>query len=346
MSGSMVQRGECAIFDKWQRAKSAIDAGADLVIELPAYYVLQSADVFAKGAVQILDGMKLVDGISFGAECGDIEDIIQIADVMSQSGGEYDTLVKSDIKKGIGYPKASQNALLECLPHLAEHISKPNNTLAVSYVKAIKAINSPLVPFCIKRNNDYHGVSSYDGCLGASEIRNRIMSGRDYLDYADDYSKENIYNLKNAESFILGYLRNIDISEMELVRGFESGLANLVKNSASNACTLDEIFEMCVNKRYTLHRIKRYIMSVILGINYEAEADYIRILGIGKNGKNLLKKLKSATELDIITKVADYKKDNKMFATDIKATDFAALCSENVSLRGCGKDYINGPYVI
>lgn len=342
----MVQRGECAIFDKWQRAKSAIDAGADLVIELPAYYVLQSADVFAQGAVRILDGMKIVDGISFGAECGNTQDIIQIADVMSVSDGEYDNLLKFEIEKGIGYPKASYNALVKCLPGLAELMSKPNNTLAVSYVKAIKAIKSHIVPVCIKRDNDYHTAVSNDGYLGASEIRNRILSGTDYSDYANDYSNVNIYNIKNAETFILGYLRNIDISHMEHVRGFESGLANLVKNSASKSCSLDELFEMCTNKRYTLHRIKRYVMSVILGIDYDAEADYIRVLGVGNNGKTLLKQLKSATDFDIITKVADYKKDNKMFVTDIRATDFAALCSSDESFRGCGKDYTNGPYII
>ena len=73
MSGSLVQRGEPAIFDKWDRARSAIDNGADLVIELPAYYVVQSAEEYALGAVKILDGIGIVDGISFGSECGDID---------------------------------------------------------------------------------------------------------------------------------------------------------------------------------------------------------------------------------------------------------------------------------
>ena len=55
MSGSMVQRGEPAVYDKWTRARMAVEYGADLVIELPAYYALQSADNIAYGAVKILD---------------------------------------------------------------------------------------------------------------------------------------------------------------------------------------------------------------------------------------------------------------------------------------------------
>lgn len=345
MSGSMVQRGECAIFSKWQRAKMAIDAGADLVIELPAYYVLQSADIFAKGAVKILDGMGVVDGISFGCECGNIEIIRKIANVMTDEGSNYNIFVKNEMKKGLGFPKASENALLKCLPDIGNVISKPNNTLAVSYVKSIIELNSKLTPFCIKRDNDYHSEKTNDNYLSASEIRNRIKNDADYKLYSPDYSSENIFELKNAESFILGYLRLASLDEIACTKGGEDGLANLVKNSALKACTLEDLFEMCVNKRYTLHRIKRYILSVILGINYVEDVNYLRVLAVGKNGREILKSVKEKSEFTIVTKVADYKENSKMFETDIKATDFAYLCSNDVSKRIAGKDYITTPYI-
>ena len=345
MSGSMVQRGECAIFDKWQRSKEAIDAGADLVIELPAYYVLQSADNFARGAVEILDKCGIVNAISFGCECGNIDTIINAANIMTNNNGIYDKIIRDNLKNGLSYPKACEIAFSECMPEADKNFFKPNNTLGLCYVKAINELNSKIKPICIERNNDYHSDETYDEYMSASYIRKLITDNEDYTKYSYDYSGENIYNLKNAESYILGFLRNVPSDILRTFKGHEDGIEDLVKNSAKKACTLEELFDMCVSKRYTLHRIKRYIMSSILDINYDMDASYARILGIGKNGAALLRKMKTVSKLDIITKSADYKKNNRMFETDIKATDFAALCSNDINLRHCGKDYTISPYV-
>ncbi len=345
MSGSVVQRGECAIFDKWQRAKYAVESGADLVIELPAYYVLQSADIFALGAVKLLDSIKVVDALSFGSECGDIEIIKKIAVTMTDNGNEYDRYIKEYIKSGMGYPKAAEKALLSCLPQYKDIISKPNNTLAVSYVKAINSIKSNLIPITVKRDNDYHSDISNDNFLSASEIRKKIENKSDISKYSPDYSKENIYSLYNAESFILGYLRTLSPEDISGIKGSEDGLSNLIINSAKKACTLDELIGLCTNKRYTLHRIKRFILSSILGINYDENPDYVRILAIGQNGKGLLKEIKEKTDINIVTKAADYKGMSKMFETDINATDFASLCSSDISKRITGLDFITSPYI-
>lgn len=345
MSGSMVQRGECAIFDKWQRAKMAIDAGAELVIELPAYYALQSADNFAKGAVEILDKCGIVDAISFGCECGNIDTIIKAANIMTASGGIYDKIIRDNLKNGLSYPKACEIALSECMPEADKNFLKPNNTLGLCYVKALNELNSKIKPLCIERNNDYHTSKTYDEYMSASHIRKLIMNNEDYTKYSSDYSKENIYTLKNAESFILGYLRNVSKEKLKTIKGYEDGVEELIKNSAKRACTIEELFEMCVSKRYTMHRIKRYLMSAILDIDYNESASYARILAIGKNGAKLLKNMKQISKLDIITKVADYNKSSRMFETDIKATDFASLCSSDVNLRYTGKDYTISPYI-
>ena len=45
----------------------ALKAGADIVVELPVYYALSSAENFAKGAVLTLNTMKAAS-ICFGAE--------------------------------------------------------------------------------------------------------------------------------------------------------------------------------------------------------------------------------------------------------------------------------------
>lgn len=345
MSGSMVQRGECAIFDKWQRAKMAIDAGADLVIELPTYYALQSADNFAFGAVDILDKSGIIDAISFGCECGDIDTLKKAANIITDNNSIYNDLIHENLKSGMSYPKACEIALSKCLPDIDDSLFKPNNILGLCYIKAINKLNSNIVPMCVERKNDYHSDKSYDEYISATAIRKMIENNEEYSRYSHDYSNEKIYNLKNAESYILGFLRTVPSDVLKTFKGHENGIEDLVKNSAKKACTLEELFDMCVSKRYTLHRIKRYIMASILDINYDMDASYARILGIGKNGAALLKKMKTVSKLDIITKSADYKKNNRMFETDIKATDFAALCSNDINSRYCGKDYTISPYV-
>ncbi|MBP5686488.1 MAG: nucleotidyltransferase family protein [Clostridia bacterium] len=83
MSGNFTQRGEPAILNKFKRAKAAVMAGADVVIELPSVFATAGAEVFAKGAVKILDGLNIVDGLCFGAESGEKEDFISLAAALS-----------------------------------------------------------------------------------------------------------------------------------------------------------------------------------------------------------------------------------------------------------------------
>lgn len=346
MSGSMVQRGECAIFNKWQRASAAIQAGVDLVVELPCYYVLQSADIFALGGIKLLNGIGIADGISFGCECGDINILKNIASLTSDDNTIYNKHLKELMKQGLGYPQASQEALYRCKPEYSDVVSKPNNTLGISYLKAIKKTNSKHEAICIKRDNDYHGEFSCDGFASATHIRNMILSGNEYKSYCIDYSECDIHNIKNAESFILGYLRQLDPTTAKITKGYEDGIDNLVIQSSRKACTIEELISICSGKRYTQHRIKRYIMSLILGINYEAEPNYIRVLAMSSKGKALIKRIKETTDFDIIVKTADYKQKNAMFETDIKATDFASLCSSNVNSRNAGMDFTTSPYIL
>ena len=69
MSGSFVQRGDPAIFDKSLRAEAALRCGADLVLELPVPVSLSSAEGFAAGGVRILS--ELCTHLAFGCESAD-----------------------------------------------------------------------------------------------------------------------------------------------------------------------------------------------------------------------------------------------------------------------------------
>ena len=344
MSGSMVQRGEPAIYDKWQRAKMAIDYGADLVIELPAYYALQSADNFSYGAVAMLDSLGVVDTLCFGAETDDIELLTKAASLIANPTEEYQNAISSKIDSGCSYPEACEYALRKSIDITEDEFFSPNNTLGICYIAALKGLNSAIEPLCIKRSNDYHSSASSDGFMSASAIRAMIASGKEYQSFAPDYSAFSSYSLSNADSYILGFFRNADAESLADVKGYEDGLANRVINASKKACTSDEMYAMCTTKRYTLHRIRRFCACAMLGIRGEHEPGYARILGLGKKGSALIKEIKELSPLTLVTKAADFE-GNAMYDMDIRATDFAALCADDTAERYCGKDFLKSPYV-
>ena len=125
MSGNFTQRGSAAIFDKFTRAKTALENGIDLIIELPARYSLTSASGFARGAVEIASALGCVDMLAFGSECGDIAALKEAAGAIEYTthGDEFDRL----IKQGNSYPAALQKAMLNFYTDdVAELISSPN----------------------------------------------------------------------------------------------------------------------------------------------------------------------------------------------------------------------------
>ncbi|MBQ4526690.1 MAG: nucleotidyltransferase family protein [Clostridia bacterium] len=345
MSGSMVQRGEPAIFDKWSRAKTAVENGADLVVELPACFALQSADNFAFGAVSVLDRLGIIDALCFGAETDDISSLEAAAKIIAFPSEEYNNAIREKLEMGEGYPGACEYALTKLIPGVSKDIFSPNSTLAIAYMSSVLKLNSKIKPFCIKRKNDYHSDKSEDDFQSATSIRNMISNGEDYTAFAPDYSLLQSYNLKNAETFILGFFRTVLPHTLKSIVGYEPGLENLVTNSAKKACTLEEFFDFCTTKRYTLHRIKRFCMCAIIGIKTPfPSVDYVRILAFNSKGASLIRDIKEKSDLIPVTKAADYQ-GSEAFSIDVGAGDFASLCCNEPNGRQWGKDFLISPWV-
>lgn len=215
MSPDFVQRGSCSIVDKWSRARMALAGGADLVLEMPVCYATASAEYFAQGGVSLLTSLNAADFISFGCEADDPRILMNAADFFARPREEepegYKSLLKAGLKAGMTYPKARMEAFLqyqrdqirvpgksdpsdpaaeapsraETDPE-AEALSRPNNILAIEYLKALKKYKSPLRPLFVRRIGEgYHssfemagnvlspasGESSGSGFLSAETIR-------------------------------------------------------------------------------------------------------------------------------------------------------------------------------
>ena len=304
MSGNYTQRGDVSIINKWDKTEIALKNNIDLVIELPFKFTCQSADLFAFGAVNILNYLK-VDYLVFGSESNDIEMLKKIAEI--QLTKEYDLMVKELSKSGLNYATCLSKAL-ESFGY--KNIKKPNDILAISYIRELKKINSNIKPITIKRDNDYNSKELTDDLTSATSIRENIKN-TDIKKYVPD----NVYPyLKNKLYFIEDYfplLKYKILSEDNLDRyvGVDEGIDNKIKKVIYESNSYDELIKNIKSKRYTYSKIKRILLSILVGFNkdsFDTNINYIRVLGFNKKGRSYLNKIKKDIDIPIYT---NYKKE-------------------------------------
>ena len=174
ISSCFTQRGEISILNKWDKTKIAIEKGLDIVIELPFVYATQSSDIFAKGAIDILNKLK-IDTLVFGTESDNIDKLKELADIQLNNT-EYNIKVKEYLDKGLNYPTALNKALIELS---SSKVDTPNDLLSLSYIKEIKRNNYNIEVINIQRTTSYHGKDIKDNITSASNIRKLYLEGKD-----------------------------------------------------------------------------------------------------------------------------------------------------------------------
>ena len=365
ISGNFTQRGESSLIDKWTKAEMAIDCGIDLVIELPTIYSISSAENFADGAIKILNSLKIVDHISFGAESEEINSLNLIANVLYKEPKDFKALLSEELNKGLSFAKARENAVIKYFndKSYGSVISSPNNILGIEYLKSLKKHRSKIEPVLIPRKVSGHLNYDYTGTISSSTaIRNMIRTGntRNLKDALTPSSytilKEEINNghyigdFSEFEKIIMYKLRTQNVEDIKKLPDVSEGLENLIKKAAQSCNTLENFINMVSSKRYPETRIKRIALYSLLGIS-EKEIEiskkvtpYVRILGFNKKGKELLSKISKANpSLKVITSVKKFIDENnnknlqKMIDIDILATNIYTLGFQKDSV--CNLDF-------
>jgi predicted nucleotidyltransferase len=374
MSGNFTQRGEPAIVNKWTRAQMALEAGVDLVIELPLPFALSGAEHFAMGSVKLLESLGIVDAICFGSECGDIETLNAAAEILASEPESFRKHLKAALDSGISFPAARQAAMKSYLsenphnmPGAAECLSYPNNILAVEYLKALKRISGRMRPLTIKRTGAGHNDPAICGAVsGAAAIRNAILSKNlDLSALGDVMPATSLSLLKrdfdlgkgpvSGEKFgkiILSLLRSMDPEELANYPDMSEGLENRILEASSQSGTLEELVENIGTKRYTRTRIQRILMSVLIGMTADAVRgfddnggpQYLRILGFSEKGRALLALAKEKAALPIIVKPSNFKDSDdpdirRMLALESHSTDIYVMGYESSGYRLGGQEY-------
>lgn len=290
ISTSFTQRGHISILDKFEKTKICLDNLVDLVIQLPTFYSTQSADYFSKGAIEILNHLK-VSKIIIGSESNDIRKLYDLANIQINNP-KFDEEVKLELNNNNNYPTALSNALYNLLGYT---ITTPNDLLGISYYKIIIEKKFNIVLETIQRTNDFHDNISNSNIISASNIRIKYINNENI----DSYLPTNIINKLNKDSNsnyfkLLKYKIISNLDELNTFLSVDEGIENRIKKHIIKSNNLDELITNIKNKRYTYNKLTRMFTHILLDIKKTDfkelnSIEYIEVLGFSKLGQQYLK---------------------------------------------------------
>lgn len=323
MSGDYVQRGTPALLPKHTRAEMALRCGADLILELPPSFSSASAEFFAKGGVQLLDCLHVVDILCFGSECGSVSPLLELAELLTKEPEEYLKYLRSFLSEGMSFPAARAQAVLKYSQneHLQTILFSPNNILGIEYCKAILRLNSSIHPCTLKRRGAGYHDTSLDSQENpsASAIRTQLLSSPDSLTKMKISMPEESFsifdNAIQAGSFITE--RDLDLllhyrlleetsASMEHFLDMSTDLAKRIEKQKNKYENFSSFVTLLKTKEITQTRIQRALLHLLLNIKDIPETiPYARVLGFKKDSTPLLKEIKKKSSIPLVTKLAD-----------------------------------------
>lgn len=349
LSDNFVQRGDVALLNKFDRAKLALHAGADLVLELPAIYSCASAEIYATGAVNLIKQLNMINLLSFGSSTSNPNILIKLVKNLNFILAYHQKEIQDFIKSGNSYPLALWKLYkIYYGEEQANLLQNANNLLAIEYIKAIQKLNFNLELFTIPRQDVLHdSLETSANFASASFIRTAILKTQEnYLNYIPEETKKLLYtrlqennfaNIQNLESVILYKMRMISESELLNLPDMTPALAKRFIQ-ARNANSLSEFLENIKTKCFTMARIRRIIISAIIGIQKQdllLNQPYARILAFNQKGSELLKILKKTSKIPLGTslkKLANLSPEAKKFAQiEINASHVYGLAFNKIN---------------
>lgn len=343
MSSGAVQRGGVPILPESVRVRAALDAGADLVVALPAPYACATAEQFAAAGVHLLAALGC-DTLAFGAETPDAAALLDTARLLD--GEELNARIRQNLATGMTYAAARAAAADALHPGTGGLLRTPNNILGIEYCKAILHRHAVLTPLALPRLGAAHGggAGAHAGTPMASASFLRGLPQPDWEPFvparaAELYGRAASDGLlldgARLETAVLALLRMQDPADFAQVRGVSEGLENRLTAAVREADSLDDLYTRLKTKRYPHARLRRLVLDAALGFPAELPMPpYLHVLGARKAA---LPRLKQAS-LPAATALADLARTGpeaaKISRLHNKAVDFSSLCREKIQPMG------------
>lgn len=327
MSGNFVMRGQPAIYNKFTRAKMALRA-VDLVVELPAYASVSAGQYFAKTAVQIADYLN-VSHLSFGSESGNMDDFLSLAQSIDKI--EQSPLFLEKLKEGKSYPRILSELITD-----NDLLSSPNNTLGLSYVRAIQTYAPSIQPWTISRFQSAHHDNeiSHQTFASGTSIRQSLMNQTDLwkdvvpCEIHKHYERPHI-SIEDTFNYLKYAILSQDATSLAQIYTMSEGIENRILQTIERATSFEHLMTLLKTKRYTYTHIQRLLMNILLNFKkYDepASINAVRILGMSERGQQYLKQIKkSFPERNFVTQVN--KQNANLFTNEIHATKIYNLIS-------------------
>lgn len=355
MSGNFLQRGEPAILDKWQRAQAALSNGADIVIEIPAAFSVQSADLFAKGAIELLECMG-IDVLSFGSESGRGDDFLKSAQVYLEKEAEINELFQREQQQKLTYAKNMSQILTKFIPEIKLDLSEPNNMLGFAYAKELlKNDRSIAIESIRRKSSHYHDSDVLDNekVASATAIRKMLFSSSQWKNRQElpfpEKTRESLIHSKlvNWDDFFpyLKYrIMTTSLEHLSEIYLMEQGLEYRLKSVIKEADSMTDFLKALKTRQLSWTRLQRLCFYILLDQSKEKmvkrveEIEYIRLLGFSSAGQSYLSRMKKLIDKPLITNVSQ--KNSALVDFDITVGSVYRLADQN---RINSQDYKRKP---
>ncbi|WP_071705655.1 nucleotidyltransferase family protein [Murdochiella vaginalis] len=297
MSGAFMQRGTPGFVDKWSRAQFLLRHGVDLVIEIPQAYVLQNADLFARGGVEALSGIPAVSALAFGVE--------------EQANASIRPLQSDAVQQEIRRLLQSGSAYRRAVEIASGGLSLPNQILAVQYEKAMRdlhlswrtlrlsrpALDAEKSPSATALRHDLQeAMEKMNGDTSPERLLSILQNDNRFSGLEE---KENLVRCRLGESLepLLPLCRALLLlDKLPLSRSpqYEEGMDRRFLKALQNAATMEEAFSFASNKRQSKARYRRLVLTTLLGIEKFSlvHIDYVRPLAFNTSGAKLLREVR------------------------------------------------------
>lgn len=329
-AGNFTQRGEPAITNKYVRARMALEASADIVVQIPTAYCCSSAEIFAMAGIKIANSFDNVTHLAFGCETENFELLKDIAKFFANEPKEYKEKLKKFLDMGNSLPVSRSKAMEELMKEdkvvfseiteTLNILSKPNNILAIEYLKALYKTKSKITPiFTVRSNSDYNSADLNGKDSSATAIRTRLLSKEKvksikklvppftYTLLKEDVSKYGLPDLELYNNICSYVLKTSSEEEIKQIYDVSEGIQNRFIDSAKKFKDFNELLLDVKTKRYTYTRLKRIVLRLVLKINKDIVSQiykmdklpFIKVLAFNGNNKELLSNINANTNLII-----------------------------------------------
>ena len=323
LSGAFVQRGTPGFLDKWSRARFLLRHGVDLVIEIPQAYVLQNADLFARGGVEALSCIPAVSALAFGVE--------------EQAHATIRPLHSETVQQTIHRLMQNGTSYRRAVEEASGGLSLPNQILAVQYENALrelhlswKILRLPRPAFdakkapsasLLRRNMQAVLQESASSCT-PDQLLHLLQTDTRFSGLEEKESLVQCALGESMEAFLPLCRALILLEKFTLSPSpqFETGMDYRFIKAIQQASSMEEAFTLAANKRQSKARYRRLLLTTLLGIEIASlvPIDYVRPLAFTEKGAALLREV----SLPIYQKTSATQKSrtfSSLFCIDQKA---------------------------